>query len=131
MSESTELRQRFEQEARAISKLNHPHICTLYDVGREGAVDFLVMELLEGESLAERLRKGRLPFEEALRYAIQVADALASAHRQGIVHRDLKPGNIILMEKRPEGSSSRPVTRLRVVLNFFEELERRAPETNN
>jgi eukaryotic-like serine/threonine-protein kinase len=97
-----DIQQRFEREARTISQLNHPHICALYDVGREapaGAavpVDFLVMELIEGETLAARLERGALPVEQALRIAIQIADALAAAHRRGIVHRDLKPGNIML-----------------------------------
>ena len=91
-----DLRQRFEREARAVAALNHPHICTLHDVGSQEGIDFLVMEFLEGETLAERLRKGALPLEQALRYAIEIADALDKAHRQGIVHRDLKPGNIML-----------------------------------
>ena len=79
-----------------ISQFSHPHICSLYDVGREGETDYLVMELLEGESLADRLGKGALPTEQVLRYGIEIADALDKAHRQGIVHRDLKPGNIML-----------------------------------
>src|SRR5580692_9108326 len=83
---------RFEREARAISSLNHPHICTLYDIGP----NYLVMELLEGETMAARLKSGPLPQEEALRYASQIASALAAAHERGIVHRDLKPGNIML-----------------------------------
>jgi Tol biopolymer transport system component/tRNA A-37 threonylcarbamoyl transferase component Bud32 len=87
---------RFEREAKSISSLNHPHICTLYDVGRQDGIDFLVMEYLEGETLAERLMKGALPLDRALRHAIEIADALDKAHRQGIVHRDLKPGNIML-----------------------------------
>ena len=91
-----ELKQRFEREAKTISSLNHPHICTLYDVGREGDTDFLVMEHLEGETLAQRLTKGALPLDQALRTAIEIADALDKAHRQGITHRDLKPGNIML-----------------------------------
>ncbi|TDI36337.1 MAG: serine/threonine protein kinase [Acidobacteria bacterium] len=98
LSDNPELRERFEREARAISSLNHPHICTLYDVGCEDGVDFLVMEYLEGETLAERLQRGALPLDEALRYAIQIADALDNAHRHGVVHRDLKPGNIMLTE---------------------------------
>ncbi len=96
LSENLEFRQRFEREARAISALTHPHICTLHDVGREDGVDFLVMELLEGESLLDRLGKGPLPTEQVLRYGIEIADALEKAHRQGIVHRDLKPGNVML-----------------------------------
>jgi serine/threonine protein kinase len=89
-------RERFEREARAVSSLNHPHICTLHDVGSEGGIDFLVMEHLEGETLAERLKKGRLPLEQALRYGIEIADALDNAHHHGVVHRDLKPGNVML-----------------------------------
>jgi eukaryotic-like serine/threonine-protein kinase len=89
-----EFSNRFEREARAISGLNHPHICTLYDVGP----DYLVMELVEGETLADRLRQGRLPMEAVLRYGAQIADALAAAHAKGIIHRDLKPGNIIVMK---------------------------------
>jgi eukaryotic-like serine/threonine-protein kinase len=88
--------ERFEREARAISSLNHPHICALYDVGREDSTDFLVMEYLEGETLEARLRRGPLPIEEALRIAIQIASALDAAHRKGVIHRDLKPGNVML-----------------------------------
>ncbi len=91
-----ELQQRFEREARAVSSLSHSNICALYDVGVEGAISYLVMEYIEGESLADRLSKGPLPLDQVLRYAIQTADALDRAHRQGIVHRDLKPGNIML-----------------------------------
>lgn len=91
-----ERRARFEREARAISSLAHPHVCTLYDVGREGAVDFLVMEYLEGESLDARLKRGPIPLDEALQYAIQIAGALHEAHRLGVVHRDLKPGNVMI-----------------------------------
>jgi serine/threonine protein kinase len=83
---------RFEREARAISALNHPHICTLYDVGP----NYLVMELCEGETLAARLKRGKLSIQETLRYGAQIADALAAAHAKGITHRDLKPGNIML-----------------------------------
>jgi Tol biopolymer transport system component/predicted Ser/Thr protein kinase len=93
---SEEIRQRFEREAKTISQFSHPHICALYDVGREGDVEYLVMEYLEGESLADRLGKGALPTEQILRYGIEIADALDKAHRQGIVHRDLKPGNIMI-----------------------------------
>ncbi len=92
-----DLKQRFEREARAVAALNHPHICTLHDIGREGDTDFLVMEHLDGETLAQRLEQGALPLEHALEIAIQIADALDKAHRQGIVHRDLKPGNIMLI----------------------------------
>ena len=89
-------RERFEREAKAVSSLNHPHICTLYDVGEQDGIHFLVMELVEGESLRKRLEKGRLPLDQALEYAIQIANALDNAHRQGVVHRDLKPGNIMI-----------------------------------
>jgi eukaryotic-like serine/threonine-protein kinase len=93
---SVELRARFEREARVISQLQHPNICVLHDVGREGSIEYLVMEFLEGESLADRLKKGPLASEELLRVAIQIADALEKAHRAGVVHRDLKPGNVML-----------------------------------
>ncbi|HEY3122848.1 MAG TPA: serine/threonine-protein kinase, partial [Thermoanaerobaculia bacterium] len=91
LSASPESRQRFEREAKTISQLSHPHICALYDVGNQDGVEFLVMEYLEGETLSDRLLKGALPFEQVLRYGIEIADALDKAHRQGIVHRDLKP----------------------------------------
>jgi eukaryotic-like serine/threonine-protein kinase len=89
-------KQRFEREAKTISSLNHPHICTLYDVGQQDGVDFLVMECVEGETLAKRLEKGPLPLDQVLKLGAQIADALDKAHRAGIVHRDLKPGNIML-----------------------------------
>ncbi len=98
-SADPELRQRFEREARAVSSLNHPHICTLHDVGSHNGLDYLVMEFLEGESLADRLKKGALPLDEALRYGREIADGLDEAHRKGIVHRDLKPGNIMLTSR--------------------------------
>jgi Tol biopolymer transport system component len=103
-------RQRFEQEARSIAALNHPHICTIHDVGRHGDVDYLVMELLEGETLGDRLKKGPLGIAEALAIAVQVGDALAAAHRVGIAHRDLKPGNVILV--RRSGASGAPDAKL-------------------
>jgi eukaryotic-like serine/threonine-protein kinase len=93
---SVEARQRFDREARTISQLSHPHICALYDIGHHDGTDFLVMELLDGVTLAERLQKGALPLDLALRYAIDIADALDKAHRQGIVHRDLKPANVMV-----------------------------------
>jgi len=96
LRQSPELQARFEREARLVSQLTHPTICTLHDVGREGAIDFLVMEYVEGESLADRLEHGRVPLNQALQIAIDIASALAHAHRHGIVHRDLKPSNVML-----------------------------------
>src|SRR5579859_4977132 len=98
LSSSPELKQRMEREARAISSLNHPNICQLFDIGSQNGADYLVMEFLEGETLAERLRKGSLALPEIYKIAIAVAEALAVAHRQGIVHRDLKPGNVMLTQ---------------------------------
>jgi serine/threonine protein kinase len=92
----SELRERFEREARTIAGLNHPHICTLHDIGQQDGVDYLVMEYLEGETLAHRLNKGFLSLEQVFQYAIEIADALDKAHRKGVTHRDLKPGNIML-----------------------------------
>jgi Tol biopolymer transport system component len=89
-------KQRFEREAKAISSLNHPHICVLYDVGSHDGIDYLVMECVEGETLSRRLEKGALPIEQVLKFGMQIADALDKAHRSGIIHRDLKPGNIML-----------------------------------
>jgi eukaryotic-like serine/threonine-protein kinase len=89
-------KQRFEREAKTISSLNHPNICVLYDVGSQDGVDYLVMECVEGETLAARLEKGALPQEQVLRYGVQIAEALDKAHRSGVGHRDLKPGNIML-----------------------------------
>ncbi len=96
VAHDAERRARFEREAKTISSLNHPHICTLFDVGEAAGSHFLVMELLEGESLAERLQRGALPLEQVVKYGAQIAGALDCAHRQGIVHRDLKPGNVVL-----------------------------------
>ncbi len=96
LSASPEVRQRFEREAKTISQLSHPHICSLFDVGREADVEYLVMEYLEGETLSDRVAKGSLPLEQTLKYGTQIADALDKAHRQGIVHRDLKPSNVML-----------------------------------
>ena len=111
VADDADLKQRFEREARTISRLNHPHICTLYDIGNQvptdpsagsgstgprEPIDFLVMEFIEGETLAQRLEKGAVPLDQALQIAIEISDALDKAHRQGIVHRDLKPGNIML-----------------------------------
>jgi len=89
-------KQRFEREAKTISSLNHPHICVLHDVGSQDGVDYLVMECVDGETLAKRLEKGVLPLEQVLKYGAQIADALDKAHRSSVVHRDLKPGNIML-----------------------------------
>ncbi len=89
-------KQRFEREAKTISSLNHPHICVLYDVGHQDGVDYLVMECVEGDTLAQRLQKGPLALEQVLKYGAQIADALDKAHRSGVVHRDLKPGNVML-----------------------------------
>jgi serine/threonine protein kinase len=89
-------KQRFEREAKTISNLNHPHICVLYDVGHQDGMDYLVMECVEGETLLRRLEKGPLPLEQAIKFGMQIADALDKAHLSGVVHRDLKPGNIML-----------------------------------
>ena len=96
LADRSELRERFEREARTIASLNHPHICTLFDIGQQDGIDYLVMEYLEGETLAHRLQKGALPLEQVLHYAIEISDALDKAHRKGVTHRDLKPGNIML-----------------------------------
>jgi eukaryotic-like serine/threonine-protein kinase len=96
LADSAAPRERFEREARLIASLNHPHTCTLHDVGHQDGTNYLVMEYLEGETLATRLARGRLPLEQTLRYAIEIADALDKAHRRGVTHRDLKPGNIML-----------------------------------
>src|SRR4029077_4201523 len=96
LSCSPELKSRFEREARTLSSVTHPNICHLYDVGSQSGIDFLVMELLEGETLSHRLQKGPLPLNDLLKIAVEVTDALAKAHRLGLVHRDLKPSNIML-----------------------------------
>src|SRR5215472_16026336 len=96
MSHDPMRKQRFEREAKTISSLNHPHICVLQDVGSQDGMSSLVMECLEGQTLAKRLEKGPLPLEQVLKYGAQIADVLDKAHRSGIVHRDLKPGNIML-----------------------------------
>ncbi len=96
LSSDPDLKARFEREARASSALSDPHICHLYDIGSQDGADYLVMELLEGESLADRLQKGPLPLRQALQYGIEIAEALDKAHKNGIVHRDLKPGNVML-----------------------------------
>jgi serine/threonine protein kinase/WD40 repeat protein len=99
LADNPQARERFVREARAVSKLNHPHICTLFDVGDEGSTHFLVMEYLEGETLAQRIERGPLPLDQCLKFAGQIADAISKAHRAGIVHRDLKPSNIFLAKQ--------------------------------
>src|SRR5579863_5117906 len=96
LSSNLESKARFEREERAISSLNHPYICHLYDIGSQGGTDYLVMEYLEGETLAQRQRKGPIPLRQALQFGMQIADALATAHRAGILHRDLKPANVMV-----------------------------------
>jgi len=96
LADNAEARQRFDREARSISGLSHPNICTLYDVGHQDGVDFLVMEYLEGETLADRLLKGPLPADQLLKCAVEICEGLGKAHNSGVVHRDLKPGNIML-----------------------------------
>src|ERR1700680_281385 len=103
LAENTEAKERFDREARAISSLSHPNICLLYDVGQQDGVSFLVIEYLEGETLADRLLKGPLPSEQVLKYGIEICEGLERAHRSGVVHRDLKPGNIML----PKGGAKR------------------------
>jgi Tol biopolymer transport system component len=97
-----DMKQRFDREAQTIASLTHPNICTLHDIGREGDTDFLVMEYLEGQTLAQRLERGALPLEEALKVAIAIADAMDKAHREGVVHRDLKPSNVMLTPGGPK-----------------------------
>jgi serine/threonine protein kinase/Tol biopolymer transport system component len=96
LADKPDVRERFEREARTVASLNHPHICTLFDIGQQDGIDYLVMEYLEGETLAQRLLKGSLPIQQVLQYAIEISDALDKAHRKGVTHRDLKPGNIML-----------------------------------
>src|SRR5438067_2811786 len=100
MSADPERKQRFQREAKTISSLNHPNICTLHDIGSQDGLDYLVMECVEGETLAKRLEKGPLPLEQVLKLGAQIADALDKAHRTGVVHRDLKPANIMLTPSR-------------------------------
>ena len=96
LSDDVRVRERFEREAHTISNLNHPHICTLHDIGSQDEIDFIVMEHLEGEVLVDRLSRDALPLDQVFRYGVEIAEALHEAHRAGIVHRDLKPGNIML-----------------------------------
>ncbi len=96
LADKPQLRERFQREAETIANLNHPHICVLHDIGQQDGIHYLVMEYLEGETLAHRLDRGPLPLDQVLRFAIEISDALDKAHRQGVTHRDLKPGNIML-----------------------------------
>src|SRR5450631_209483 len=98
LSEDPESKQRFDREARTISSLNHPNICTLHDVGHQDGIDYLVMEYLEGQTLASRLGKGALASDQVFKYGIEICEGLEMAHRIGIVHRDLKPGNVMLTQ---------------------------------
>jgi tetratricopeptide (TPR) repeat protein/predicted Ser/Thr protein kinase len=98
LADRAELRERFEREAKMIASLNHPHICTLFDIGQQDGIDYLVMEYLEGETLAQRLQEGSLPLDQVLMYAVEITEALDVAHRKGVTHRDLKPGNIMLVK---------------------------------
>ena len=109
---NAEAKQRFDREARAISALNHPNICTLHDVGDQDGISFIVMELLEGETLSHRLARGPIPPDQVLRYGSEICDGLEKAHRSEVIHRDLKPGNIMLTKPAPSysilASQSRP-----------------------
>src|SRR5262245_13822809 len=96
LCDSPQARQRFEREAKTISQLSHPHICSLFDASRHDGIDYLVLEYLEGELLSDRVARGALPLDQTLRYGIEMADALQKAHQHGIVHRDIKPGNVML-----------------------------------
>jgi len=96
VADRPEFRERFQREARTIASLNHPHICTLHDMGRQGGIDYLVMEYVEGETLAQRLPQGPLPLDQVLELGIEIADALDAAHAKGIAHRDIKPANIAI-----------------------------------
>ena len=143
LAHNDQLQQRFEREAKTISQLNHPNICTLYDVGHENGVAYLVMELLDGETLADRIARGPLPLADVVRYGSQIAQGLSRAHRAGIVHRDLKPGNIMItksgaklldfglaksavIEINPEGATQqKPLTREGTILGTFQYM---APE---
>ena len=100
LSQNTELRARFEREAQTLASLSHPHICPIFDIGQHDETDFIVMEFLEGVTLAQRLEKGALPLDEALKIAVEIADALDKAHRQGVIHRDAKPSNVMLTKSR-------------------------------
>jgi eukaryotic-like serine/threonine-protein kinase len=125
-------KQRFELEAKTISSLNHPHICVLHDVGSQDGIDYLVMECVEGETLAKRLEKGPLPIDQALRYGAQIADALDKAHRNCVVHRDLKPGNIMVTSagaKLLDFGLAKPVAPLASVATLTAALTQSSPMT--
>src|SRR5882762_7488355 len=125
-------KQRFEREAKAVSSLNHPHICVLHDIGHQDGIDYLVMECVEGETLAKRLEKGPLPLEQVLKLGAQIADALDKAHSSGVVHRDLKPANIMLT---PSGAKlldfglAKPVAPLTGVATVTAALTQSSPMT--
>jgi serine/threonine protein kinase len=125
-------KQRFEREAKTISSLNHPHICVLHDVGSQDGISYLVMECVEGETLAKRLEKGPLPLEQVLKYGMQIADALDKAHRSGLVHRDLKPGNIMLTSsgaKLLDFGLAKPVAALTSVATLTAAVTQSSPMT--
>jgi len=133
LSDDAAARQRFEREARTISSLNHPHICTLHDVGNQDGTSYLVMEFVQGESLEARLQKGPLPVKQALECGIQICDALEKAHRAGIVHRDLKPGNIMLTQsgaKLLDFGLAKPAAMLGTTLNTKGNLTPSTPTMN-
>jgi len=117
LSSDAGLRERLQREARAISGLSHPNICTLYDIGEQDGVDYLVMEYLEGENLGETIARGPLPLDRVIRIGSEIAEAVAAAHRRGIVHRDLKPANVMLTKSGAK------------VLDFGLALEPAAPAT--
>ena len=138
-SADAHLKARFDREAKAISHLSHPHICSLFDVGHDGGVDFLVMELIDGQTLADRLARGPLPLDQLIRYGIEIAEALEHAHRSGITHRDLKPQNIMITKsgaklldfglaqrglvnlESPEGATARrPLTQEGTIVGTFQ-----------
>jgi serine/threonine protein kinase len=125
-------KQRFEREAKTISGLNHPHICVLHDVGSQDGISYLVMECVEGDTLAKRLEKGPLPLEQVLKYGMQIADALDKAHRSGVVHRDLKPGNIMLTStgaKLLDFGLAKPVAALTSVATLTAAVTQSSPMT--
>ena len=96
LAQDEAFRARFDREAKAISQLSHPHICALHDVGHQDGVHFLVLEYLEGETLAKRIERGAIPVDQAIKIGVEICDALDKAHRHGVTHRDLKPGNVML-----------------------------------